>query len=60
VSEPYVYEAPAEMKRPDADLAGVTISLHQCREIKIVGADEGANGRIFKWLLGQIQLSQGH
>jgi hypothetical protein len=55
VSDPnsrYLYEPPA---RPDEDLAGVTICLEQCREIRIVSADEGANGRIFKWLVDQIQ-----
>jgi hypothetical protein len=47
-----------ERPRPDEDLAHATLALDRCKVIEIRGADEDATGRIFAWLLGQMQLAR--
>jgi hypothetical protein len=52
-----VYLPPSQTPRPDGDLADVALGL-DWKSVSIVGADEAANGRIFKWLMGQVQLAR--
>jgi hypothetical protein len=48
---------PMQVPRPDEDLAATQIALGG-GAITMAPADYAAAGRIFKWLLGQIQLAQ--
>jgi hypothetical protein len=52
------YLPPADRERPDADLAQVSLAL-DWKYIVIGSADEAALGRIFSWLVGQVQLAGG-
>ncbi|HEY1878491.1 MAG TPA: ribbon-helix-helix protein, CopG family [Caulobacteraceae bacterium] len=48
---------PSERPRPDGDLAQVKVSL-DWKTITLRCDDEAALGRIFMWLIGQVDLSQ--
>jgi hypothetical protein len=52
------YLPPADRERPDADLAQISLAL-DWKYIVIGGSDEAALGRIFSWLVGQVQLAGG-
>lgn len=47
-----------ERPRPDADLAGVRLTLDRMQRIFIGHEDEAAIGRIFAWLQGQVALAR--